>query len=185
MNKGLIAVLVVVAIVISMGIGGYNSLVTINEETTGKWSQVENQLQRRNDLIPNLVNTVQGFANHEKSLIQDVTDARSKMMGSRTPDDVSKANGELTGALSRLMVLVENYPQIKADTNFRQLADELAGTENRIAVARRDYNNAVQILNTKIKSFPTNIYASMFGFNSKNYFQVEDDAKKTPVVNFK
>lgn len=185
MNKGLIAALVVVAIIVVMGISGYNSLVTMNEDTAGKWSQVENQLQRRNDLIPNLVNTVQGFANQEKTVIQSVTDARAKMMGARTPDDVSKANGELTGALSRLMVMVENYPQIKSDANFRQLSDELAGTENRIAVARRDYNNAVQALNTKIKSFPTNIYAGMFGFSAKQYFQVEEAAKKVPVVNFK
>lgn len=185
MNKGLIAVVIVVAIILVMGVSGYNSLVTMNEDTVGKWSQVENQLQRRNDLIPNLVNTVQGFASHEKTLIQDVTNARAKMMGSRTPDDVSKANGELSGALSRLMVIVENYPQIKADANFRQLSDELAGTENRIAVARRDYNNAVQSFNTKIKSFPTNIYAGMFGFSAKQYFQVDEAAKKVPVVNFK
>lgn len=185
MNKGLIAVLVVIAVIVVMGVSGYNSLVTMNEDTIGKWSQVENQLQRRNDLIPNLVNTVQGFASHEKSLIQDVTNARAQMMGAKTPDDVSKSNGELTGALSRLMVIVENYPQIKADANFRQLSDELAGTENRIAVARRDYNNAVQSLNTKIKSFPTNIYASIFGFSAKQYFQVEEAAKKVPVVSFK
>ena len=185
MNKSLIAVLVVVAIVLFMGVSGYNSLVSMNEDTVGKWSQVENQLQRRNDLIPNLVNTVQGFANQEKTLIQSVTEARAKMMGAKNPEDVSKANSELTGVLSRLMVVVENYPQIKSDANFRQLSDELAGTENRLAVARRDYNNAVQSFNTKIKSFPTNIYAGMFGFSTKQYFQVEESAKKAPVVNFK
>lgn len=185
MNKNLIAGLVVVVIVLFMGVSGYNSLVSMNEDTVGKWSQVENQLQRRNDLIPNLVNTVQGFANQEKALIQSVTEARAKMMGAKNPEDVSKANSELTGVLSRLMVVVENYPQIKSDANFRQLADELAGTENRLAVARRDYNNAVQSFNTKIKSFPANIYAGMFGFSTKQYFQVEEAAKKAPVVNFK
>lgn len=185
MNKGLIAAIVVVLLIAVMGISGYNSLVTMNEDTAGKWSQVENQLQRRNDLIPNLVNTVQGFANQEKSIINSVTEARAKMMGAKTPDDVSKANGELTSVLSRLMVVVENYPQIKSDANFRQLSDELSGTENRLAVARRDYNNAVQALNTKIKSFPTNIYAGMFGFSAKQYFQVQESAKQVPVVNFK
>ena len=185
MNKGLIATIVVIALIAIMGVSGYNSLVSMSENVSGKWSQVENQLQRRNDLIPNLVSTVQGMANQEKDLIKSVTEARAKMMGAQGPAAVSAANGELSSALSRLMVVVENYPQIKSDASFRQLSDELAGTENRIAVARKDYNDSVQGYNSKVKSFPTVIYAGMFGFGSKEYFKVEEAAKAVPKVSFK
>ena len=185
MNKGLIATIAVIALIAIMVVSGYNSLVSMSENVNSKWSQVENQLQRRNDLIPNLVSTVQGMANQEKDLIKAVTDARAKMMGAQGPAAVSAANGELSSALSRLMVVVENYPQIKSDASFRQLSDELAGTENRIAVARKDYNDSVQGYNSKVKSFPTVIYAGMFGFGSKEYFKVEEAAKAVPKVSFK
>ena len=129
-------------------------MVSSRENVDSKWSQVDNQLQRRSDLIPNLVNTVKGYASHEKEVFQSVSDARAKMAGAKSVGDKLSANTELSGALSRLLAVAENYPQLKADQNFRQLQDELSGTENRIAVARKDYNDAVQNYNTKIKSLP-------------------------------
>lgn len=185
MKKFLIAVVVVLGILIMSAVSMYNGLITANENVTGKFSQVENQLQRRNDLIPNLVATVQGIADQEKALVKSVTDARAAMMGAKTPADISQADGALAGALSRLMVVVENYPQIKSDANFRQLSDELAGTENRLAVARKDYNDSVQNFNTKIKTFPTNIFAGMLGFSNRDYLKVPEAAKQVPNVKFK
>ena len=145
---GVIA-LVVVAIIVAV-IGGYNGLVTQNEDVNSKWAQVENQLQRRGDLIPNLVNTVKGYASHEQAAIQAVADARTKLAGAEGVANKAEANNELSGALSRLLMVVENYPNLKADQNFRALQDELAGTENRLAVARKDYNDVVQVFNTKV-----------------------------------
>ena len=184
MNKTLLAVLGVILFLAVILFSGYNSLVAMNEAVNGKWSQIDNQLQRRNDLIPNLVATVQGMAKQEKDVIQSVTDARAKLAGAQGVAQKAEANNELTGALSRLLVVVENYPTIKSDASFRQLADELAGTENRIAVARKDYNDAVQGYNSIIKSFPTVIYAGAFGFHEKEYFKVEESAKAVPKVTF-
>lgn len=184
MNKTAIVLLVIVALLAVFGFSSYNGLVSANEAVNGKWSQIENQLQRRSDLIPNLVNTVKGFAAQEQQVIQSVTEARSKLAGANGPAAKAQANGELNGALSRLLVVVENYPQLKSDANFRQLMDELAGTENRIAVARQDYNNAVQGFNTKIRSFPTNLFAGMMGFGPKEYFKAEEGAKQVPQVKF-
>ena len=184
MNKVLIGIVAVIVIIATMAIGGYNSLVTMNENVTGKWSQVENQLQRRNDLIPNLVSTVQGMASQEKAVIKEVTDARAKMGGATSPKALANANNELTSALSRLLVVVENYPNIKSDASFRQLSDELAGTENRIAVARKDYNESVQLFNTKIKTFPAVIFAGMLNFDQKEYFKADESAKEVPKVKF-
>ena len=184
MNKTAIIILIVVALLAVFGFSSYNGLVGANESVNGKWSQIENQLQRRSDLIPNLVNTVKGFAAQEQQIIQSVADARSKLAGANGPAAKAQANGELSGALSRLLVVVENYPQLKSDVNFRQLMDELAGTENRIAVARQDYNNAVQGFNTQIRSFPTNIFAGMMGFGAKEYFKADEGAKQVPQVKF-
>ncbi|WP_068749254.1 LemA family protein [Thermovenabulum gondwanense] len=177
--------LVIILVLIFMNIWGtYNSLVKSEENINAKWSQVENQLQRRADLIPNLVETVKGYASHEKEIFEQVTKAREKLIGAGSVAEKAEADAELSGALSRLLAIVENYPNLKADANFRQLADELAGTENRIAVARMDYNNAVQIYNTKIRTFPTNIFARLFGFEMKEYFKAEEGAKEVPKVKF-
>lgn len=184
MNKALWIVIALVALLIVGGISSYNSLVGMNENVNGKWSQIENQLQRRSDLIPNLVNTVKGYAAHEQTAIQSVADARAKLAGAQGPAAKAEANNELNGALSRLLVVVENYPNLKADKNFRALMDELSGTENRIAVARKDYNDAVQGYNTKIRSLPASLFAGMFGFSSKEYFKAEEGAKQVPQVKF-
>lgn len=162
----------------------YNSLVTAEENVDSKWAQVENQLQRRYDLIPNLVESVKGYANHEQEVIASITQARAQMGSANTPEEQAAANDALTGALSRLLVVVENYPNLKADTNFRQLMDELAGTENRLAVAREDYNNEVQQFNKQVKRFPGNLMAGMFGFEQKEYFKAAAGADKAPSIDF-
>ncbi len=184
MNKTVVIVLVVVAVLAFTAISGYNSLVSLNENINGKWSQIENQLQRRADLIPNLVNTVKGFAAQEQQIINSVTEARAKLAGAGGPAAKAQANAELNSALSRLLVVVENYPNLKSDQNFRALMDELSGTENRLAVARKDYNDAVQGFNTRIRSFPTSLYAGMLGFGPKEYFKAEEGAKQVPQVKF-
>lgn len=182
--KGWIIAGIIALLVVVMAVSGYNDLVGMNENVNGKWAQVENQLQRRADLIPNLVNTVKGYAAHEQAAIQSVSDARAKLAGAQTPGTKAQANDELSGALSRLLMVAENYPNLKADQNFRALQDELAGTENRMTVARQDYNNVVQAFNTKVKTFPTSIYAGMLGFTQREYFKVEETSKKVPEVKF-
>ena len=187
MSKSTIILIAVIAVVGMFGMtlmSSYNGLVAAQEQVNGKWSQIDTMLQRRADLIPNLVNTVKGFAAQEKSVIDSVTNARAKLAGAQGPAARGEANNELSGALSRLLVVVENYPQLKSDKTFAGLMDELAGTENRISVARRDYNDAVQSFNTRIKTFPTSIIAGMFGFSAKEYFRVEVGAKQVPAVKF-
>ena len=184
MNKfilGIAAVLIVLSVAVA---SSYNNLVAMNENVSGKWSQVENQLQRRADLIPNLVNTVKGYAVHEQQSIQAVADARAKLAGAQGTAAKGEANGELSSALSRLLVVVENYPNLKADKNFRALMDELSGTENRLAVARKDYNESVQTYNTTIRSLPASLYAKIAGFDAKEYFKSDESAKQTPQVKF-
>lgn len=165
-------------------IGSYNRLVSLSEDVETKLSQIDNQLQRRNDLIPNLVETVKGFAAHEEEVIQSVTEARSKLAGAASLDETIEADAELSSALSRLLVVVENYPELKADANFRQLADDLSGTENRIAVARQDYNEAARRYNSAIRRFPTNIIANIFGFERVDYFEAQAGAENVPRVDF-
>ena len=187
MSKSTIILIAVVAVIGMFGMtlmSSYNGLVAAQEQVNGKWSQIDTMLQRRADFIPNLVNTVKGFAAQEKSVIDSVTNARAKLAGAQGPAARGEANNELSGALSRLLVVVENYPQLKSDKTFAGLMDELAGTENRISVARRDYNDAVQSFNTRIKTFPTSIIAGMFGFSAKEYFRVEEGAKQVPAVKF-
>jgi len=175
----IIAVIAVIAIIL---IGGYNSIISASEEN--KFSTIDTQLQRRADLIPNLVNTVKGYANQEKEIINTVTTAREKLVGANSVTAKAEADQELTNALSRLLVVVENYPELKSSQNFIQLSDELAGTENRIATARRDYNEAVKTYNLKIKKFPSNVMANMFGFGEKQYFEASEESKNVPNVQF-
>ncbi len=163
---------------------GYNRLVSQEEGVDQAWSEVENQLQRRNDLIPNLVETVKGYAAHEKEVFTRVSEARAKLAGAGTREQKIDAANDLSGALSRLLLIVERYPDLKANQNFIRLQDELAGTENRIAVARRRYNQAVQLYNTTVRRFPTMIVASIFGFEKKPYFEAPEEVKELPQVRF-
>jgi LemA protein len=172
----------------------YNTLIQMEEQVNQAWSQVENQYQRRADLIPNLVKTVQGYAEFEKGVLTEVTELRSKVGQVKiTADDLSdedkfrkfqEAQDQLSGALSRLLVVSENYPQLKANENFLQLQTQLEGTENRISVERKKFNEAVQLYNTKIRSFPTLITAKIFGFKEKQYFKSAPGTEKVPDVNF-
>jgi len=180
-----VAVIAVLAIALySMFAGNYNRFVQMDVGIKAAWSQVENQLQRRYDLIPNLVETVKGYAKQEKDVLVEVTNARSKVGGAGTVPDKIAANNELSGALSRLMVVVERYPDLKSNQNFLKLQDELAGTENRIAVERMRYNDAVKIYNQAIRTFPANLVAGMFGFKEAAFFEAPKDAKATPQVKF-
>lgn len=186
--------LMLIVLVVLFFVGTYNSMVTLNEEATNAWAQVENQYQRRFDLIPNLVNTVKGYAKHESGTFTAVTEARSKIsqinFSAKDLNDPAKfqqfqqAQGELSSALSKLMVVVEAYPELKANQNFLALQSQLEGTENRIAVERRKFNTAVKTYNVKIKRFPANFIAGMFGFSERPYFQGEEGTDKAPKVEF-
>ncbi|OLS41044.1 LemA family protein [Bacillus sp. MRMR6] len=187
MKKGLIAVGIAVGVLVLFGMmlmSSYNNFVTLEENVDQSYAQIENQLQRRLDLIPNLVNTVKGYAAHEQEVIASISDARARLAGARTPEEEATANAELSGALSRLLVVVENYPDLKADRQFTQLMDELAGTENRISVARQDYNDQVGTYNKSIKRFPGAIIAGITGFDAKEYFNADPRAAEAPEVNF-
>lgn len=187
MKKGLgpiIIVGIIIVVLALMLIPSYNGFVNSEENVDKAYAQVENQLQRRIDLIPNLVETVKGFAKQEKEVIDSVTEARARLAGAGSPEDQAAANDELSGALSRLLVVVENYPELKSDANFRQLMDELAGTENRLSVARQDYNNTVSDYNRKVKRFPGALIAGIFGFDEKEYFKAEAGAEEAPKVDF-
>ena len=186
MKKGMI-IAIVVGLVVILGIGlisANNKLVSMETEVDAAFANIDTYLQRRADLIPNLVNTVKGYAAHEQEAIDSVTKAREKLAGAATVEDMAEADSQLTAALNNLLVVVENYPDLKASANFTQLADELAGTENRIAVARRDYNDAVQSYNTAIRKFPTSIIANLFGFGQKDYFQASEGAQDVPEITF-
>ena len=185
MKKIWIGIGVAALIGIVLFIGTYNSIVTKHETITAKWSQVENQLQRRNDLIPNLVNTVKGYAAHEKQVFEDVTNARSQWAKAGSVDEKVKAAGQLDSALSRLLLVVENYPHLKADNTFLKLMDELTGTENRIAVERMRYNEAVRDYNITVRMFPGNVIAGACGYKTASeYFKAEANAKIVPEVKF-
>jgi LemA protein len=187
MKKGLVPILIVVGIIVVLAlmlIPSYNGFVIGEENVDQAYAQVENQLQRRLDLIPNLVESVKGFAKQEKDVIDSVTEARARLAGAGSPQDQAQANDELSGALSRLLVVVENYPELKSDANFRQLMDELAGTENRLSVARQDYNNEVADFNRKVKRFPGAMLAGIFGFDEKEYFKADAAAQDAPKVDF-
>lgn len=196
MKKTLIPIIVVIGIVLILVMWGssrYNSLVTKEEGVTAAWSQVENVYQRRADLIPNLVNTVKGYADFEKSTLTSVIEARSKAtsmtidpanLDENSLQQFQKAQDGLSSALSRLMVVVERYPDLKANQNFMDLQAQLEGTENRIATERRNFNQAAQDYNTQIRRFPSNLFAGIFGFDKKAYFQADEGAEKAPEVKF-
>ena len=190
MKKSIIALFAIAGILLTIvvwGIGTRNSMVSAYEDVQNKASAIETQLQRRSDLIPNFVATVKGYAAHEEEVYTAIADARAKLSGAIENNDiasVSEANSELDSALSRLLVVVENYPELKANENFIALQDELAGTENRIAKAREDYNDEVKSYNKKIKSFPNSIIANMGGFEEAVYFEAAEEAKEVPTVDF-
>ena len=180
---GIILVIVTIAVMSFAGI--YNGIVSKHETITAKWAQVENQLQRRNDLIPNLVNTVKGYAAYEKSVLEDVTNARSAWAKAGTVEEKVKAASQTDAALARLLLVVENYPNLKADQTYLRLMDELSGTENRIAVERMRYNEAVRDYNITVRVFPGNCIAAMFGYKpATEYFKAEEKAKIVPEVKF-
>lgn len=185
MKKIIIGLIIVAVVLIAVTIGTYNGIVSKHETITAKWAQVENQLQRRNDLIPNLVNTVKGYAAHEKTVFEEVTNARSQWAKAGTIDEKVKAAGTVDAALSRLLFVAENYPNLKADQTFLRLMDELSGTENRIAVERMRYNESVQDYNITVRTFPGNMIAGMFGYKpATGYFKAEEKAKTVPEVRF-
>ena len=162
----------------------YNTFVSQEQAIKAQWAQVENQLQRRNDLIPNLVETTKGFAQHEEAVYKDIADARSRLLAAKSPDETIAAANQQTSALGRLLAVVENYPQLKSNEQFNRLMDELAGTENRIAVERMRYNEAVQAYNTSRAQFPENMTAKMLGIKEYPFFQAPAEAKQVPKVNF-
>src|SRR5438876_5852641 len=162
----------------------YNKFVGQEEAIKAQWAQVENQLQRRNDLIPNLVETVKGYAAHEEGVFKEIADSRSRLLAARSPEETIAAANQQTTALGRLLAIAENYPNLKANEQFNRLMDELSGTENRIAVERMRYNEKVQAYNTSRRQFPANLTAKMFGFKEYPFFQAPPDAKQAPKVNF-
>lgn len=202
MSKGMKTGLIVVAIIAVLGllaysnfVGAYNRIVTLEENVTAQWGQVQNVYQRRSDLIPNLVATVKGYATHEADVLETVTQARSRVGGSiNVSDDIlndpeafkryQQAQNELGGALQRLLMVTENYPELKANENFLALQDQLEGTENRITVERKRFNEAVQLYNTTIKRFPAMLIANMGGFRAKAYFEADSNAQTAPQVSF-
>src|SRR5713226_314365 len=161
----------------------YNKFVSQDEAIKAQWAQVENQLQRRNDLIPNLVETVKGYASHEEGVFKDIADARSRLLAAKSPDETIAAANQQTSALGRLLAVVENYPQLRANEQFNRLMDELSGTENRLAVERMRYNQRVQEYDTSRRRFPANLTAKMFGFKEYPFFEAPAEAKQVPKVN--
>lgn len=192
-NKGLIITIVVIVLVALWGILSYNGLVEMDEKVSNQWANVETQYQRRSDLIPNLVNTVKGYAKHESQTLEAVMAARSQATQVKidpsncTPQQLAayqKAQGDVTTALGKLLAITENYPDLKANQNFLELQSQLEGTENRINVARKDFNDSAKKYNTSLRRFPRNIIALMFGFEKRNYFEAEAGAEKAPKVEF-
>ena len=186
MKKSSIFIIIGVVVVLIAGylISKYNTMVTMSEKVDAKFSDIDTQLQRRADLIPNLVNSVKGYMSHEQDAIAKVTEARTKLVNASSVEEKGKADTQLTSALNNLLALAENYPDLKANTTFVGLMDELAGTENRIATARKDYNDIVKEFNTFIKRFPNSLLAGMFGFSEREYFKADEGANEVPKVEF-
>jgi LemA protein len=191
MGKGLKITLIVLGILLLIGLGifgwirkGYDNVIAMDENVNGKWAQVENQLKRRYDLIPNLVSTVKGYAKHEKELFENIAEARTKYFQAKGVKGQIQASNQLEGVLSRLLLLREAYPQLKANENFLKLQDSLEGTENRIAVERKRYNDAVQLLNTYVRTFFGRFFAVIAGVSSAEYYELPEGQGETPEVKF-
>lgn len=193
MKKSIIIIIAVVAVIVIWAVSMYNGLVTMDESVNSQWANVETQYQRRADLISNLVNTVKGYASHEKETLEGVVEARSKATQMQvnandlTPEKLAeyqKAQGAVTSALGKLLAITENYPDLKANQNFLELQAQLEGTENRINVARTNFNNAAQAYNTAIRRFPKSLFASMFGFDKHAYFEAAEGTETAPTVSF-
>lgn len=184
MKKGLLIVLAIVAVLVIVGMSTYNKMVEQREKVDSSFADIETQLQRRADLIPNLVNTVQGYVQHEQGIIDSITEARQSLLNAQSVQELSAANDQLSESIGKLMVLVENYPDLKANQNFMMLQDELAGTENRIATARRDYNDAVRTYNATIKRMPGAFLANSYGFEPAPYFEASEGSTEVPNVAF-
>ena len=187
MKKSTIILIVILVLVVVIGIAlarGYNKMVSQRESVDTASANLDVMLQRRADLIPNLVNTVKGYTSHENEVIEQITTARENLINANNMEEKATADEELSSAIDALMIVVENYPDLKSSQNFIQLSDELAGTENRIATARRDYNNAVQTYNLTIRRFPNNLLAGMFGFETVEYFEATESSQEVPNVSF-
>lgn len=184
LSGGAIALILVLALIVIAAVSTYNGMVSARESVESQMSNIDTQLQRRSDLIPNLVSTVKGYAAHETEVFQAVSDARARLAGADSINEKVEADNELSGALSRLLAITENYPELKANEQFTALMDELSGTENRIAVARQDYNETAQAYNRKISTFPGVIFANMFGFEKYDYFKAAEGAENAPNVDF-
>lgn len=186
-NKGLVGIAIIIAIVVVLAIffgGQWNKLVKIDEDVNASWAQVQNQVKRRADLIPNLVETVKGYAGHERETFEEITRARAGITEAKSPKELAEANDELTQAIGRLNVVVENYPELKANQNFLDLQAQLEGTENRIATERMRYNETVQTYNQYVRRFPTNFIAKIMGFGVREYFEVSEKDQQAPEVKF-
>ncbi len=182
---GLIVFLVILLLLIIFVVGIYNSLIRLRNQVDNAWSQIDVQLKRRHDLIPNLVETAKGYMEHERGTFEAVTEARSKAMGARNVSEAGKAEGELSEALSKFMLVVENYPDLKANQNFLSVQEELTSTENKISFARQGYNDQVLFYNNKIQMFPSNVIAGMFNFKKRDYFEIETATEReAPQVKF-
>jgi LemA protein len=183
-NKTVLIILIVVVVLVFWVVGKYNYFVNQNEAITGQWAQVENQLQRRFDLIPNVINTVKGITKQEKDVFEKLAEARTRYAGATTTDQKAAAAGQVESTLSRLLVVVENYPTLNSSQSFRDLTEELEGAENRIAVERMKYNDLVKSLNASVKRFPSSILASIFGVGERSYFEITEGAEVVPKVDF-
>lgn len=182
--KSLIVILVILIIIIFPAVGSYNNIVGLDQKIKAAESNIDTQLQRRSDLIPNLVATVKGYAAQEKDIFLGIADARSKLAGAQTIQDRANADSQLSNQLSRLLVVVESYPELKSNQNFRDLSVALEGTENRIAIARQDYNTSVDTYNTTIRRFPNSIFSGIFGFREQPYYRATVGATEVPKVDF-
>ena len=182
--KVLIGILIILLLIALPTISSYNSLISLEQNVNASQSNIDTQLQRRSDLIPNLVNTVKAYASQEQEIFTEISKARSKLAGATNVTEQANADNELSNALSRLLVVVENYPDLKSSTNFKDLSIQLEGTENRIAIARQDYNTAVTNYNTKVRRFPTNLLASIFSFKEKELYKASEGTNEVPQVDF-